>query len=201
MSKKNYFSVIVLSLFGALLFYLVAVFSFVNENRPDYKNLPAYNAEGNLNCVVEIPAGTNHEFQYSPITNTFPCKQLNGENHVINFLPAPGNYGFIPSTYNVDGEPLHVVVISESVPVGTIIESQVIGIIQMINDGKTSDKIIAIPVDETKQIIKAKSLREIKDPVKSILKTWLLNFDGKNNQFISWKDSNVAKEIINKRTK
>ena len=91
----------------------------------DFQYLPTYTEQG-INVVVEIPAGTNHKIEYDKENKEFVVDQKNGKDRIIDFLPYPGNYGFIPSTYmdpaiGGDGDALDVLVIGESVPTGTVI--------------------------------------------------------------------------------
>ena len=64
----------------------------------DYYTLAAQVSEESFNAVVEIPAGTNKKYEYDPYQKEFIVDMENGKERVINFLPYPANYGFIPST-------------------------------------------------------------------------------------------------------
>ena len=57
----------------------------------------------------------------------------------------PANYGFIPQTYCDDKDPLDILVIS-SVDVAPLclLEAQVIGVMQMVDEDEHDDKIIAV---------------------------------------------------------
>ena len=61
----------------------------------------------------------------------------------------PASYGFIPRTYADDGDPLDVLVLcSEPILPATLVQCYPIGVINMIDDGKMDEKIIAIPFRE-----------------------------------------------------
>ena len=56
------------------------------------------------------------------------------------------NYGFIPRTYGDDGDPLDVLVLcSETLDPLTLVRCFPIGYIDMLDGGKSDEKIIAIP--------------------------------------------------------
>lgn len=61
----------------------------------------------------------------------------------------PANYGFIPKTYGGDNDPLDVLVLcqSEIVPL-CLVECRPIGVIKMIDDDQTDEKIIATPIHD-----------------------------------------------------
>ena len=57
----------------------------------------------------------------------------------------PHSYGFIPQTYCGDHDPLDIFVLcSEKIPYGALVESRVIGVMRMVDQGELDDKIIAV---------------------------------------------------------
>ena len=88
----------------------------------NYGSLATFSENGNLQIVVEIPAGTNKKLEYNYDTNTFPVDIKDGNERIINFLPYPGNYGFIPSTM-MDKERLYdLTIIAEAFKPMTLLE-------------------------------------------------------------------------------
>ena len=69
----------------------------------DYKNLSWEGEQGGIQAVVEIPAGTNLKLEYNAESGSIEPDQEEGADRYINFLPYPGNYGFVP------GEKKHAV--------------------------------------------------------------------------------------------
>ncbi|MBK7434680.1 MAG: inorganic diphosphatase [Chitinophagaceae bacterium] len=60
-------------------------------------------------------------------------------------LDRPINYGFIPQTLGLDGDPLDILVMcSEAIEPLCLVEANVIGNMQMIDTGVADDKIIAV---------------------------------------------------------
>lgn len=151
----------------------------------DYYELPSFTLSNHVNAVIEIPAGTNKKIEYSVESSTFEADKKNGKERVIQFLPYPGNYGFIPSTYSDpqkggDGDALDVLVLSESVSTGTVLEVIPIAVLNLIDKGETDSKIIAIPSNTTEQIINASTFVDFtkKFPkVKEIIELWFLNYN------------------------
>ena len=102
---------------------------------------------GNFNAVIEIPAGTNKKIEFNNSTQAFEVDKNNGKDRVIQFLPYIGNYGYIPSTYSNpnqggDGDALDVLVISESVKTGSIIEIIPIAVLKLLDEGEIDYKIL-----------------------------------------------------------
>lgn len=61
----------------------------------------------------------------------------------------PANYGFIPKTLADDGDPLDVLVLcNEVIDPLVLVQYCPIGIINMIDNGKNDEKIIAIPFED-----------------------------------------------------
>jgi inorganic pyrophosphatase len=181
------------------------VCAFSCNKKIDYYHIPSYSAANNLNAVIEIPAGTNKKFEYNKDTQSFEIDKKDGKDRVVQFLSYPGNYGYIPSTFSDpekggDGDALDVLVLSESVASGTILEIVPIAVLKLIDDGELDYKIIAVPLNENDRIIKATTFNEFtqKYPkVKTIIELWFLNYNKDDKAKIDgWGDEKEAKKEI-----
>lgn len=170
------------------------------------QNHPTYGASG-VNVVIEIPAGTNHKIEFQKDQNRFENDQENGQDRVIDFLPYPGNYGFIPSTMmdlsrGGDGDALDVLVLCESLPTGTIIETQPIATLLLRDNGEIDTKIIAIPSDPSLQIFSIENFQDFlihHDAAKRIIESWFLSYKGPGQmELIRWEDDQYALKEIEK---
>jgi len=164
-------------------------------------------AENGINMVVEIPAGTNHKIEYNPKTDAFENDVIDGKTRVINFLPYPGNYGFIPSTMmdkerGGDGDALDVLVIGESVATGTVLAVKPIATLLLKDGGEIDTKIIAIPADPSKQVISPENFQEFivtYDAARMIIENWFLSYKGRGEmQLVGWQDDSYALREIEK---
>lgn len=184
----------------------VCFFSVFNcEEKLDYNKLPFKISDGVFNAVIEIPAGTNKKFEYNKTTKSFEIDKTDGQDRIINFLPYLANYGFIPSTcYDLkkggDGDPLDVLVLSENVPTGAIIEIKPIAMLKLLDNGELDYKIIAIPYDINKRILDIKNLEELSirfPEVKTMIELWFLNYNkGDEAIIIGWANKKVTLEEI-----
>lgn len=195
--------------FSRIVFVLSLAFCFggCEESIKDYTKLATYSNNGSLNAVIEIPAGTNKKIEYDKATLQFKVDQINGKDRVINYLPYLGNYGFIPSTLSDkvqggDGDPLDILILSETLPTGTVIEVIPIAVLKIVDEGEEDDKIIAIPKDEKLRIINAvdyNSWISNYDNVHNMIITWYKNYDKTGTNTISgYRNENAAKQIITK---
>ena len=171
--------------------------------------LPSIDGDA-LNVVVEIPAGTNHKIEYHQGSGYVNDTLADGSTRVINFLPYPGNYGFIPSTFmdkarGGDGDALDVLVIGESLPTGTQIKVYPIATLLLRDRGEIDTKIIAVPADSAAQVFRAGNFLDFSlgnDAAKRIIETWFLNYKGPNmTELLRWEDESYAwREVRRWRT-
>ncbi len=148
----------------------------------DLERLSAFTDHGTVQAVIEIPAGSTDKRQYDRATNTFPIDLRNGVPRRIRFLPYPANYGFIPGTRmhkaeGGDGDAVDVFVLCGSLPSGTVLEVEPIGIIELLDAGERDDKVVALPVDRALRSVEAEDIHELPLAAREILVSWLLNYD------------------------
>ena len=169
---------------------------------------PTYSPSGAVRMVVEIPAGTNHKIEYFPTTQRFQTDTVDGgRDRIINFLPYPGNYGYIPSTLmdesrGGDGDALDILCISESVPTGTVLEVLPIATLLLRDRGEIDTKIIAVPANEADRVLKTDRFVDFLtqyDGAKRIIQDWFLNYKGIGVvQLDGWRDDAYARTEIEK---
>lgn len=154
--------------------------------------LSAYSSNNLIQAVVEIPAGTSKKIEFNTTSKQFQVDQRDGKDRVIQYLPYPANYGFIPGTFSDpakggDGDALDILILCESVPTGTVMEVLPIGMLKLIDDGELDYKIIAIPMDLSLRTIDATSLHKLQEKypyIQEIISQWFLNYDPGNHQEI-----------------
>ena len=188
------------------LFWLTFILTVIScKKRVDYYKAPLLSVNSNLNAVIEIPAGTNKKFEYNRTTKSFEIDKIDGQDRIINFLPYLANYGFIPSTCSDlkkggDGDPLDVLVLSESEQTGTIMEIEPIAMLKLLDNGEQDYKVIAIPHDINKRILDIKNLEEltIRYPeIKKMIELWFLNYNKEDEAIIDgWANEITTLEEI-----
>jgi len=154
--------------------------------------LSAYSANKHIQAVIEIPAGTNRKIEFNTTSKRFEVDQRDGKDRVIQYLPYPANYGFIPGTFSDptkggDGDALDILILCKSLPTGTVMEVLPIGMLKLIDDGELDYKIIAIPMDLSLRTVDATSLKVLQDTypyIQEIVAQWFLHYDSGNSQEI-----------------
>lgn len=168
------------------------------EELPDHGKTPFKDAEGNIQAVIEIPAGTNHKYEYNYETKSFECEIRDGKPRVVKFLSYPGSYGFIPGTLmdkerGGDGDALDVLVLGESIKQGELVPIKPIATLRLIDKGEEDHKVIAVPIDPELNIVGANSYNELSEPVKTIIKTWFTSYKGPGKmEFQGWANDSVT---------
>ena len=93
-----------------------------------------------VNGLIEIPQGSKTKYEIDK-----PTGLLRLDRVIFSSFHYPINYGFIPQTLGLDGDPLDILVMcSESIQPLCLVEATVIGNMQMIDTGVADDKIIAV---------------------------------------------------------
>src|SRR6476646_7271819 len=98
------------------------------------------NAPLAVNAVIEIPQGSRAKYEVDKETGLLRLDRV-----IYSSFHYPINYGFIPQTLGQDNDPLDILVIcSQSIQPLCLVEANVIGNMQMIDNGTQDDKIIAV---------------------------------------------------------
>ncbi|MBU6343208.1 MAG: inorganic diphosphatase [Bacteroidetes bacterium] len=173
----------------------------------NHLELPTFSPNGLLQGVIEIPAGTNHKYEYNKSLQQFQQDVRDGRPRMVRFLPYPVNYGFVPSTRmdknrDGDGDPLDVLLLAESLPTGSVLEIEPIGLLKLKDLGELDHKVLAIPADPNLRIIDATdwdSFQKNYSAIRHILELFFLYYDGLGVMtLMGWGDDQEAREEIEK---
>ncbi len=159
---------------------------FTIVGKQDLMKLDALNADGTARAIVEIPTGTSAKWEVSKDDpKAVYWEYKNGEPRVVNYLGYPGNYGAIPGTalpkeLGGDGDPLDVIILSQAIPRGEIVDVRIIGVLKMLDGGEQDDKLIAVLAEESpfSHIESISQLDKEFPGVSDIIDTWFANYKG-----------------------
>jgi len=171
----------------------------------DFYSLPARVQPGIVNMVIEIPAGTTLKTEYNATTRKFEATHVNGVPRKVQYLPYPGNYGFIPSTRQSvekggDGDALDILLLADAIPKEHVIQVIPIAILRLIDAGENDSKIIAVPANRSLRMINCTQFACLKSnypSVLTILETWFANYNGETEmKVIGWGNEVEADQEI-----
>src|SRR3954453_13548577 len=106
----------------------------------NYLELPVGpNSPEVINAVIEIPLEGINKYEYDKELHVFRL-----DRNLYSPVHYPGDYGFIPSTLSLDGDPLDVLVLVDapSFP-GCLMTVRPIGMLEMVDQDKEDEKILA----------------------------------------------------------
>jgi inorganic pyrophosphatase len=94
--------------------------------------------------VVEIPKGSKNKYELDKRSGLLRLDRV-----LYSAVHYPADYGFLPTTYCDDGDPLDVLVLGqEPVYPLTIVQARAVGVMRMRDDKGIDDKIIAVSVND-----------------------------------------------------
>ena len=166
--------------------------------------LEPFTADSLVNVVIEIPAGSNQKWEVNKKTGIIEWEQITPDSfRVINYLPYPANYGFVPQTLldeatGGDGDAADIFVLGPSLQRETTSQVRIIAIIHMLDDDEMDSKLLAVDVNEPGfNIHSYKMLMEEYPGVVDILKLWLLNYKGTGGvEILSVNDERDALDFL-----
>jgi inorganic pyrophosphatase len=102
---------------------------------------PGPDAPELVRMIVEIPKNSANKYEYDGTLGVFRLDRA-----LYSPVHYPGDYGFIPGTLASDGDPMDVLALVEepSFP-GCLIEVRPVGILNMIDQNETDQKVVAVP--------------------------------------------------------
>ncbi len=97
-----------------------------------------------INVIIEVPLGGD------PVK--YEMDKVSGAMFIDRILHTamryPCNYGFVPHTLSLDGDPVDVLVVGPTpVAVGCVMRSRPVGVLMMKDEAGQDEKILAVPHD------------------------------------------------------
>lgn len=169
--------------------------------------MPAFADEtkGVVNTIVEIVPGSINKYEL--ITES---GQLKLDRVGYSSMAHPYTYGAIPQTWDLDNDPLDIVIadVTEQLIPGCLVEARIIGAIKFTDDGEIDDKIIAVLADD-KRVDHIKTIEDLGDYFKTQTKYFWENYKalkkpgtGKVSEFLGIEDAlKVVKESVERYEK
>ena len=98
-----------------------------------------------VNTIIELNSNTINKYELITETGHLKLDRVG-----YSSLAYPFAYGCIPRTWDEDGDPLDIEIVSVSEPLipGSIVEARIIGVMKFDDGGEVDDKIIAVLSDD-----------------------------------------------------
>jgi inorganic pyrophosphatase len=151
-----------------------------------------------INVIVEIPM-TGAPVKYEVDKDT-------GALFVDRFMATamfyPTNYGYVPQTLSLDGDPVDVLVVTPyPLLSGSVIRCRPVGVLKMTDESGEDAKVLAVPVDKLCQLYqKVETFRDLPQPLILSIEHFFAHYkdleDGKWVRIEGWEDVNSAHQEI-----
>ena len=97
-----------------------------------------------FDVLIEIPKGSRNKYEYD-----FKLKKVRYDRMIFSSMMYPADYGFVPETLALDGDPLDaLVLVTEPTFPGCVIEVKPIGVFHMTDEKGPDEKLICVPVSD-----------------------------------------------------
>ena len=97
-----------------------------------------------FDVLIEIPKGSRNKYVYD-----FDLKKIRFDRMLFSSMMYPADYGFIPETLALDGDPLDVLVLGgEPTFPMCVVEVKPIGVFHMADEKGPDEKVICVPVSD-----------------------------------------------------
>jgi len=166
-----------------------------------WKDIPSgENPPEILNAVIEVISGSRDKYEYKHEWEAFVLDRI-----IPSSVIFPVEYGFIPSTWSDDNDPLDIMVLSyEPLEVGCIVKVRVIGALIIEDEHGEDPKILSVLVNDAR----FEGYKDINDVHKHKLKevqefyeTYKRLEPHKWVKFKEWKRAEDAKKIVDQAIK
>lgn len=152
------------------------------------------NAPEEFNVVIEIPRFSTNKYEIDPELGVMRLDRV-----LFSPLFYPWDYGFIPSTKYLDGDPVDcLVLISHPTYPGIVVDAKPIGVLEMIDGGLQDEKVLCVATKDPRF-----GNRHSMDDVNIHTLDEIVHFfevykqlEKKEVEILGWKGKDVALEIV-----
>jgi len=149
-----------------------------------------------FDVLIEIPKGSRNKYEYD-----FDLHKIRFDRMLFSSMVYPADYGFIPETLALDGDPLDVLVLgSQPTFPMCVMEVKPIGVFHMADEKGPDEKLMCVPVSDPIW----NKLNDLSDMnphmVKEIEHFFQVykDLEEKKVDVGGWGDANEAYEIVDK---
>ncbi|GGM66948.1 inorganic pyrophosphatase [Thermogymnomonas acidicola] len=149
--------------------------------------------------VIETPRGSKNKYEVAKDHAGIVLDRV-----LHSSVMYPVDYGMIPQTYYLDGDPIDVLLLtSEPLFPGTIVEARPIGLMKMVDQGDVDDKVLAVakgdPVHRNLRSYREVNEHRLKE-IANFFETYKI-LENKKTEVKGWEDRDRALAEIERSIK
>ncbi|NUL81389.1 MAG: inorganic diphosphatase [Armatimonadetes bacterium] len=147
-----------------------------------------------VNAIIEIPKGSTNKYEIDPETGLVKLDRV-----LYSPLFYPCDYGFVPQTHYLDGDPIDVLVLitHPTVP-GCVVESKPIAVLEMRDDKGPDEKILCVATKDPR-FSDWNSLADLHEHTQREIFHFFevyKNLEEKSVEVVGWSDVDLARDLI-----
>lgn len=147
-----------------------------------------------VEAFVEIPAGSQNKYEFDKERGVLRLDRV-----LYSPVHYPTDYGYIPETLEDDGDPLDIMVLvtNPTLP-GCVIDSRVVGMLEMEDDKGIDMKILAVPVKDPR-FAHVHDLEDVAPHIRREIEYFFQTYkdlEGKKTVIGGWKNAAAALERV-----
>ncbi len=147
-----------------------------------------------VDAFIEIPTGSQNKYEYDKEQGVFKLDRV-----LFSPMFYPAEYGYLENTLALDGDPLDILVLvtNPTFP-GCVIESRVIGVLNMIDSGEEDAKLLAVPVEDPR-FDHVKSLEDVSEHTLKEISHFFERYkdlQGKKTEIGAWEGPEKASQLV-----
>lgn len=147
-----------------------------------------------IEVFVEIPRGSRNKYEYDKERKIFKLDRV-----LYSSVHYPSDYGFIPDSLSLDGDPLDALVIVDNPTFpGCVVDGRPIGVLDMSDEQGHDEKILTVPSHDPRY----RHIKKLEDigphwlrEIENFFATYKA-LEDKWTELVGWQDEQRAWEVI-----
>ena len=156
------------------------------------------NPPDEINVIVEVPVGGEPiKYEMDKVAGTLVVDRF-----LYTSMRYPGNYGFIPHTLSLDGDPCDVLIANQrGIIPGAVVACRPVGVLMMQDEAGGDEKIIAVPVPRlTRRYENVHEYTDLPEITRQQIEHFFVHYKdleaGKWVKIAGWGDAAEARQMI-----
>ena len=145
--------------------------------------------------IVEVPNGCSNKYEFDHETGVFKLDRV-----LYSALFYPGDYGIIPRTWTIDGDPLDILVLTTKPTfTGCVMVARPVGVLTTEDEKGEDNKILGVPIGDPR-FQEVTDVANMARHLQLEIADFFLNYKklepSKWVKVKGWKDATAAEEMI-----